>query len=244
MKLITLNIWGGKLYQPLIYFLEQYSGLTDIFCFQEVFKDADSTRNKSLVFAEIKKILPEFEGYFEDYVAPGDYNKEGLAVFIRKKIKVKDRGEIFVYNPDTISLNNNNSGSLWRNLQFIKFIHNGNNYTLANFHGLFDGPNKGDNLGRMEQSRRVKEFLDNTEGARILCGDFNLLPNSESLKILEIGMINLIRKYNIISTRSSYFDYPNKFADYMLVSPDLVVNKFEVMDHSVSDHLPLFMDFK
>ena len=244
MKLISLNIWEGKIYQPLVYFLEQYSKSTDIFCFQEVFQNADAGRNQNLVFTEVKKILPDFEGYFEDYVDHGDYNKEGLAIFIRKEIKVNDRGEIFVYNPEIISLGNDDPKSLWRNLQFAKLTRDGKNYTVANFHGLFDGPNKGDNLNRMEQSRRVKEFLDNTEGRKILCGDFNLLPNSESLRILEIGMLNLIRKYGILSTRSSYFDYPNKFADYVLVSPDLTINKFEVMNYSVSDHLPIFLDFE
>lgn len=244
MKLISLNIWEGKLYQPLVCFLEQYSESADIFCFQEVFKDADAGRKKNLVFTEVKKILPDFEGYFEDYIAPGNYGKEGLAIFIKKYIKVEDRGEIFVYNPETISLGNDDPKSLWRNLQFVKFVNNGKNYTIANFHGLFDGPDKRDNLNRMEQSRRVKEFLDKTKGRKIICGDFNLLPNSESLRILETGMLNLIRKYGILSTRSSYFDYPNKFADYVLVSPDLSINRFEVMDYAVSDHLPIFLDFE
>lgn len=38
MKLICLNAWGGKIYQPLMDFIRKHTQDTDIFCFQEVFK--------------------------------------------------------------------------------------------------------------------------------------------------------------------------------------------------------------
>ena len=36
MKIITLNLWGGKIYDKLIEFLKSKQDV-DIFCFQEVF---------------------------------------------------------------------------------------------------------------------------------------------------------------------------------------------------------------
>lgn len=36
MKLISLNIWGGKLWNDLVILLEYHAADTDIFCFQEV----------------------------------------------------------------------------------------------------------------------------------------------------------------------------------------------------------------
>ena len=38
MKLITLNLWGGRVKQPLIDFLLEQEADTAIFCFQEVYK--------------------------------------------------------------------------------------------------------------------------------------------------------------------------------------------------------------
>ena len=37
MKLITLNVWGGKVFEPLMDFFKKRAGDTDIFCLQEVF---------------------------------------------------------------------------------------------------------------------------------------------------------------------------------------------------------------
>lgn len=44
MKLITLNTWGGKQYEPLLEFLLKYSTDIDLFCFQEVFPNSAEPR--------------------------------------------------------------------------------------------------------------------------------------------------------------------------------------------------------
>ena len=36
MKLITLNLWAGVVYEPLIEFIKKHSEDTDVFCFQEM----------------------------------------------------------------------------------------------------------------------------------------------------------------------------------------------------------------
>ena len=142
MKLISLNIWEGEIYQPLVDFLEKYRSETDIFCFQEVFKNEDGIRNlnseKIATFLGLKTILHDFNGYFKDYVAPGEYDKEGLAIFVKKDIRVKDDGEVFIYNPPNIGLSNDDSKSLWRNLQYVKCESGSKKFLVANMHGLFD----------------------------------------------------------------------------------------------------------
>ncbi len=251
MKLISLNIWEGEIYQPLVDFLNKYSPETDIFCFQEVFKNQEGVYNlnseKIVTFDNLKGILKDFNGYFEDYVAPGEYNKEGLTVFVRKGITVKDKGEVFIYNPPEMGISDNNPHSLWRNLQYVLCKTNDKEFLVANLHGLFDfatKTNKDDTPDRIEQSQRVKALLDKFNCPKILCGDFNLWPETQSLKILEDGMRNLIKEYNIRSTRSAFFDFQNKFADYMLVSPGIDVIDFKVLKENVSDHFPLCLEFE
>ena len=57
-------------------------------------------------------------------------------------------------------------------------------------------------------------------------------------------MQNCISQYNITSTRTSYYTKEEKYADYMLLSNELKINKFEVFTDVVSDHAPLFLDFE
>lgn len=250
MKLISLNIWEGELYQPLLDFLNKYKDETDTFCFQEIFKNQETIRNpnseKIVTFHELKKVLPDFNGYFEDYVAPGEYNKEGLAIFVKSDIEVKDSGEIFLYNPPNLDLSNNNPKSLWRNLQYALCDSGNEEFLIANMHGLFDlatRSHKDDIPERIEQSKKAKEFLDKFKCPKILCGDLNLWPNTKSLEIIEKGMVNLVKEFDIFSTRSSFFKHENKFADYVLVSSDIKVNDFKTLKETVSDHLPLYLDF-
>jgi endonuclease/exonuclease/phosphatase family metal-dependent hydrolase len=141
-------------------------------------------------------------------------------------------------------MENGNGTTIGRNIQFIQFNDAGHDYTVINFHGLWNGGGKKDSPERLEQSRRVKEFIDTRgRGKVVLIGDFNLEPNTESVAILEKGMRNLIKEYDVTSTRSHYYPKPVKFADYAIVSKDLVVTRFEVLQDPISDHLPLLLEF-
>jgi len=85
--------------------------------------------------------------------------------------------------------------------------------------------------------------MDTINTPKILCGDLNLRPDTESMRILEHGMNNLITEYSIQSTRTRYYTKPEKFADYILTSPEILINEFRVMPEEVSDHCPLYLDF-
>ena len=251
MHLISLNIWGGQLYQPLVDFLDKHKNEVDVFCFQEVFENEENVRQFDpktvLTLKKIKEILKDHDGYFEDYVAPGNYGKMGLATFIRRNIDVTKRGEIFLYNPPEIEISNSDLQVLWRNLQYLLCNKDGQDFLIANMHGLYDRvtpTHKNDLPERIQQSHRAKALLDKFSCLKILCGDFNLWPETESLSILEEGMRNLIKEYGITSTRSAFFNFPNKYADYVLVSRDIDVKDFKVLEDTVSDHLPLYLEFE
>jgi endonuclease/exonuclease/phosphatase family metal-dependent hydrolase len=102
---------------------------------------------------------------------------------------------------------------------------------------------KSDSPERIAQSQKIRNFLDSIDKPKILCGDFNLRPDTESMKILEKGMNNLIQIYDITSTRTSLYDKEEKFADYVLTSPDVVIKAFQKLFHEVSDHAPLLLEF-
>lgn len=258
MKLITLNIWGGKVFDLLMDFIENDSKDTDIFCFQEMLFGSiegftDITKARINIFSEIKKLLPDFTSYI--YYAPENAlhfqsellpkgTRAGQAIFIRKPINVIDDGGFRGYNKDLPS-GSTFGGKISGSCQWVAVQDKqGQEITILNLHGIWQhNSDKVDTPERLIQSRIIKDFLNSRKGKKILCGDHNLRPDGESIKILEKDMVNLIKKNNITSTRSSYYPKPGKFADYIIISPDIRVNQFEVLRDEVSDHLALKLNF-
>jgi exonuclease III len=254
VKLITLNIWGGKVYEPLITFFKEHSREVDIFCLQEVFHTSVDEEVPSeariKIFSEIDSILSDFTGYhapitigWDGMSSRKDYPIQfGLSMFIRKSIPIDSAGDFFVYKK--LGDFKGSAMTIPRNVQYAKFKNDNQNYTICNFHGHWEpGTNKRDTKERIAQSENIVTFLDQEKSKKILCGDFNLVPDTQSMAILEKNMRNLIREYDIISTRSSYYTKDIKFADYILVSPEIEVKEFKVLQDEVSDHLPLYLEF-
>jgi endonuclease/exonuclease/phosphatase family metal-dependent hydrolase len=132
-----------------------------------------------------------------------------------------------------------------RNIQYVSFMQNGKTITVVNFHGLWNGRGKTDSDDRIAQSQKIIDFLRTCSGEVILCGDFNLLPDTRSIKMFEdFGLCNLITEYKISSTRTSHYTKPEKFADYVFISKGLQINDFKVLPDEVSDHAPLFIDME
>lgn len=241
MKLITLNLWGGHLRNRLLRFIHANRDV-DIFCLQEVYHNAHRTvtyesRELSLhIFSDLQKLLPDHHAIFK----PAVENVYGIGMLIKNNIDILSEGEILIHEKQHypgIGLNHS------RNLQWVQCESEQGLYSILNVHGLWTGRGKGDTPERIAQSQRIRHFMDNVTTPQILCGDFNLRPDTESMKILEHGMENQITRTGVQSTRTHYYTKPEKYADYILTSPTIRVNSFSVMPDEVSDHCPLFLDF-
>ena len=123
-------------------------------------------------------------------------------------------------------------------MEFVKLNINNKVINILNVHGLWTGKGKSDSEDRIKQSQNIIDFIKTLEEETVLCGDFNLNPDTESIKMFEnFGLKNLIRENNTSSTRTSlYIKDENPFADYTFVSKDVEVKSFEIMPHEVSDH--------
>lgn len=256
MKLISLNIWGGKIYKPLIKFLKEQSETTDIFCFQEVFQSnssiSESSGYKTNILRDIATALKDFQGYFVktfsgyDMIKLVDFDLHfGIAMFIKKPIYVMSREEIFIHQVVGGMIKRKDYVETSRSLQSIRFNLNNKIFNVYNLHGLWipDSFGKKDNEDRINQSKRIERFMQKHNGEKIIVGDFNLDPDSKSLRILESNLINLIREYPISTTRSNLYTKQHGFADYTLVSSGVNVIDFQVPNISVSDHLPMILEF-
>jgi len=252
MKIVSLNTWAGRVFDPLMDFVSEQGRDTDIFCFQEVF-DTPTLRTivdehyRTNLFFELQERLPRHIGHFASaaegygFIGPVDFPLFwGLAMFLRRGLIYSRIGEAYVYGrPNTRSGGANTP----RNLQYVTVHQDGVDYIISHFHGLWNGQGKTDTPDRLEQSRKAKALLDGVDGKKVICGDFNLLPDTESLAILEGGLVNLIKTHGITTTRSSFYERPDRFADYTLVSPDVEVKRFEVPRVEVSDHLPMILEY-
>lgn len=254
MKLISLNVWGGALYEPLMKFVKTQSKTTDIFCFQEVFdtKSDKKTYKKihlNLLF-ELKNILKDFNCYFTPYMKgyaffdKVDFDLSfGLATFVKKDYLVLENDNIFIFG-EKIGFINNDKKRSSKKLQYNKLAQK--NLNIFNVHGLWYPGEKLDTVERIEQSKKINNYINTKTGPNILCGDFNLYPETKSMIMLEKNMVNLIKEFDIQTTRpnnSQKYGRVQFFADYTLVSKDLKINSFEVPNIEVSDHLPMILDF-
>ncbi len=236
-----MNIWGGHVRDPLHNFISSYKDV-DIFCLQEVYHNAKERisiedRKVSLnIYAELQALLQDHLGYFKPTV-DGIY---GISMFINKQIEVIAEGDHIIYHNPTYS---GRGPAHSRKLQWATCRVNDEIFTIMNVHGLWNGMGKSDSEERISQSNKIKQFMDAIHSRKILCGDFNLKPDTKSLTILANEMNNLIDAYKISSTRTSFYLKPEKFADYIFTSNDIKVNKFEVLKDEVSDHSPLLLDF-
>lgn len=241
MKLITLNAWGGSIEKPFFEFIKNYHDI-DIFCFQEIYKNADSKistdgRKVDLnLFTDLQSILKNHVGFFRPVIA-GSF---GMGIFVKKSIQVVDEGEIIIHdNPHYEGTGPTHP----RNLQWVKLISGDKEWCIMNVHGLWNGMGKSDTNERITQSNEIKSFTNTIKTPFILAGDFNLRPDTESLKIVAEGLNDLVNIYDIHSTRTSYYTKEERYADYIFTTKDIKVRHFEVMPNEVSDHAPLLVDF-
>lgn len=248
MKLVTLNTWGGKVKEPLLDFLKEKKDEVDIFCFQEVLNcegrekpDTKYATEKCYdLYTTFENILDMHNGYFR----PHFKDMYGLAIFVRKEIKVIEEGECFVHKEKGY-IPVGDVGFHARNIQHITLETPLGARTIINFHGLWNGKGKTDTEDRRVQSRKILDFIKEVKVPFVLCGDFNLLPTAKSLTMFEdVGLTNLVKEYNVKSTRTSFYDKPDKYADYIFTSPEIKVTDFSVLPHEVSDHAALFVEFE
>jgi len=163
MKLVSLNLWAGREFDPLMEYVSDRAMDTDIFCFQEVFHTPTSTKTvsefyRANIFSELQKALPNHTGHFAPvqegygFDGPVDYPLSwGLAMLIKKSLAVNETGDIYLFGHHLSGKKEDNS-SVPRNLQYVHLKDNGQDYSVAHFHGLWNGNGKTDT---------AKDFLIN-----------------------------------------------------------------------------------
>lgn len=252
MRILTLNCWCGRLIDDLLPFVARQAEHVDAFLFQEVLDahqskvDARHPKMTGLrgdLFIGLMRALPDHLGIFARWP---ESDRMSTAIFVRRSIPLLDAREHLVYEPEQPK----EEGQIVfspRKLQTVTVPFKGERLLIANLHGLWDNGPKTDTPDRIEQAKRVRMVMDMHRGPKVLAGDFNLLPGTESMHIMREAKVDLVQEHRVTSTRTPLYRHYNdpsepNFADYILCSPDLTATAFEVLPDLVSDHCPLYAE--
>lgn len=267
LTILSLNAWGGRVHRPLIDYLATVDA--DIVCLQEVTRTPGAAndwlvyRDGSLelpqranLFAEIAAILPGHDGIFapvargELFDGSGTIGSEfGLATFVRRSLPVIAQAQDFVHGGFTADGWGAHPRS--RNAHCLRLYSYGDGFsvTIAQMHGLRDLVGKHDTPARLAQAEALAGLIGQVrrdDERLVVCGDFNVLPGSVTFEVLgRLGLADLVTGRGFSDTRTSFYEKPGRFADYMLASPKVEVSRFEVVAKpEVSDHRVLYLAFE
>jgi endonuclease/exonuclease/phosphatase family metal-dependent hydrolase len=266
LRILSLNAWAGRIYPELLSYLIGEN--PDVLCLQEVlssrganadwllYRDHDvELRQRGNLFEQVRAAFPEHDAYFcssmRGELLNGDkpvWVEFGLATLVRHSCSVIGQAMDFVhgeFSPDG-----------WgphprpRNVHVMRLFNfeDSTATTIANVHGLRGTDGKHDNPERQAQAYALLDLIKRVwrPGEKlIVCGDFNVLPGSVTFETLgTIGLVDLVTTRGITDTRTSHYRKQERYADYVLVTPDVDVIRFEAVERpEVSDHRPLLLDF-
>ena len=267
MRIVSLNVWAGRLHEPVLRYLAEVDA--DVLCLQEVSR-TPGTPSDWLIYREPGLELPQRANFFDELTAalPGhdgfffptargplfDGDKPvaslfGLATFVRKSLPVIAQAADFVHG--RFSPGGWGEHPRARNAHCIRIADpaGGTSITIAQMHGLREASGKADTPARLDQAEALAGLIARIwpgQERLVVCGDFNVLPGSATFQTLaRLGLADLVTAHGHTDTRTSHYAKPGRFADYLLVTPDVEVTAFEVIAQpEVSDHRPLLLDLR
>jgi endonuclease/exonuclease/phosphatase family metal-dependent hydrolase len=265
VRIICLNGWGGRLHDAIADYVRRAE--PDVLCLQEVVHTPASDKDW-LDYRDGDHVLPQRANFFRDIAealpdhvaifcpaAQGDLwdggraipSQWGLATFVRRNFPVIGQIQAFVHKGFSPGGYGDHPRS--RNAHAVRLYdyERGWPISVIHTHGLRDLAGKLDTPERIAQADRLADLTRSIAepGDRVvLCGDFNVEPDSETFAILaEAGLKDLVTGRGYTGTRTSHYAKPGRFADYMLVNDLVEPRRFEVVaDPEVSDHCPLLLE--
>ncbi len=258
IKLFHLNIFQGKFLSEIISFLQQSS--FDILQFQEVTggvlsrggvwtgpRGGLTQPNEHTVgvdcFGTLKKRLL-YQGVMVKTIGkkndPSSYYAN--ATFYRQHLQLLEKKEIFLKAYMEMGHEFIPADKAPRAALITKFIINEKPYYFVNTH-LAWGPTPDDQPYKLEQAKKLYEYVKALDAPFVLTGDFNLTENSQVVRWFEGIGRNLIKEYNIVNTLNPRIHaaktlFPKGLAvDYAFAHQSLKVVDFSLVDApDLSDH--------
>jgi len=266
MRLLSLNTALFETNNDLLSrFLSKQN--LDILCLQEVSEKVDSSVNsdfisKSYIDKATKSLKYSFFGptwMIKDFHQKNFHQKMSFDFdfggflkagnYLKTKFRIIKKSHVFVQKNTQIKVTD---WSSWpknqsKAVQVVDLeLPNLKKLRIINYHGIWTK----EKVGNDETARACRKILGlakEVNYSTIIVGDFNLFPDTPSMRVFYNDFISLVDRHNISTTRPKHNELSNlerNIVDYILVSKDIKVNSFAVLDSNVSDHLPLILDFE
>lgn len=241
MKILQLNIWGGRLGSQIKNVIKREQ--PDVVCFQEAIT---LDGGNGFVFDELSEIQQDtnFEHcHFSPSFAWKLMKREaqsGLATLSKLPFSYTNNAFTrleYVTDFDILDTDYN-----VRSLQHVTISHDGEDLHILNHHGHHVPSHKNGDDETMRQCKVIVEYIEKLKGPIVLCGDFNLIPESESLEQINKILVNHAKEQGILTTRTP-LTHKTEVCDYIFTSPDIKVKDFQVLDDIASDHKALTIEF-
>jgi endonuclease/exonuclease/phosphatase family metal-dependent hydrolase len=227
MKIVFLNVWGGKTQDVLVDYIKQQTRDTDIFCFQE------ATDEMKRLSADVLSDYTEIS----DFKYFSDKDNFPQSTFIKKGMEILSSGTLMAGEVDC-------GLAIYSEIK----VEGGSVY-ICNVHGKAQPGNKLDDIGRLKQSQTIIDFFKDKNIPIIIGGDFNISPGTQSIEMFtRHGYRDLISEFSIDTTRNhlAWDRHPTKmyYSDYIFVNEMVQLERFEVPKNEVSDHLPMLLEIE
>ncbi len=243
MKIIQLNIWQGKLGAQIIDFLKNEK--PDFVCMQEV-NDLNG-RSGYKLFATLEEIRKD-SGFREGFMSPA-YSSRYMEREMRygnailSSLPFKSKKTVFTRGEYSRHYDIEDRDGNDRNLQIVTVEVGGRTLNILNHHGYWIYGTKAGNDETLRQMKIIAAEIRKLKGPVIMCGDFNLAPDSESLGIINQELTNLSVKHGLKHTYTWLSPLRDTVCDYIFVNELIKVRSFNMSEELVSDHKALIMEF-
>jgi endonuclease/exonuclease/phosphatase family metal-dependent hydrolase len=242
MKLIQLNVWGGRLGQHLNNFLREQN--PDILCLQEAI---NLEKGRGALFTSVDEMRDAI-GAEHYYMSPAFsfnfmHRKAHFGNCIISKLPITKQETIFTGKEYEVDFDWTKHTQNIRNLQYVQLqLPSGGPLHLFNHHGHHNYVDKDGDHETSRQCDMIADKIKATGGKKILSGDFNLVPHAPSLEPINKLLRNLTVEANLSTTRTS-LTTKTEPCDYIFTSQDIDITSFTASDALVSDHQALIVEF-
>jgi endonuclease/exonuclease/phosphatase family metal-dependent hydrolase len=248
LKLLNLNICGGKFYDDIISFVK--TGDFDILCLQEIKAGKHGFTNGD-TFKKLREDLGMDGEFALTTNLLGDKSSyDGNAIFYKKGFQVANRQTIELFPFSEVLPNQTIFNSYPRNALSLDFSIGNKIFSIINTQ-LAWNIKPIETPTQTEVGRKLFNFVSAFKNDYILTGDFNLEADSNVVR--QFGKIakNLTLENKITNTLNPKTHrakdlFPKGLAvDFIFTTPNIRVNDFKLVDKpDLSDHFGLTLSFE
>lgn len=241
MKLLQLNAWSARLDGRIRRLLETEQA--QFVTLQEMIQ----SNFDNGFFVGIDEIA-ERTGYENKYFSPVyDFrfmrSKLEFGNAIMSSLPFDEKDTVFTNLEFTTDFSFEDHDYNIRNFQHVRIcLESGANLHLINHHGYHINAHKNGNDITLRACQQIVDYAKRLDGPVIIAGDFNLIPESESIREISRNFRNLTEEYGLSTTRTTLTSKTEP-CDFIFVSDEVLVNDFYVSDIEASDHVGLILDF-